>query len=120
VMLAQYGHVFLFLVMGALFPLITLGFASLVRFSSRDKIQTIPYECGYEPIGSAYVPINIRFYLFALIFILFDVESLYLLPWALVFKTLGWMGVAEMGIFMMVLMVGLIYVWKRGALRWGI
>jgi NADH:ubiquinone oxidoreductase subunit 3 (subunit A) len=118
--LAQYAHVFLFLVMGALFPLITLGFASLVRFSSRDKIQTIPYECGYAPIGSAYVPINIRFYLFALIFILFDVESLYLLPWALVFKSQGLTGIIEMGIFMAVLMLGLVYVWKRGALRWGI
>lgn len=119
-MLAQYGHVLLFLVMGAVFPLISLAFASLVRFSSRDKEQTVPYECGYAPVGSAYVPINIRFYLFALLFILFDVESLYLLPWALVFRETGLVGVIEMGVFMAILLAGLAYVWKRGALRWGI
>jgi NADH-quinone oxidoreductase subunit A len=119
-MLAQYGHVLMFLVMGAVFPLISLGFSSLVRFSSRDKVQKIPYECGYAPVGSAYVPINIRFYLFALLFILFDVESLYLLPWALVFREMGLVGIVEMGVFMTILMLGLVYIWKRGALRWGI
>jgi len=119
-MLAQYGHVLLFLIMGVVVPLVTLFFSSLVRFSSRDRIQDTPYECGYEPIGSAYVPINIRFYLFALLFILFDVESLYLLPWALVFRQMGMVGVIEMGIFMAVLTLGLVYIWKRGALRWGI
>ena len=119
-MLVQYGHVLLFLVMGALFPLVSLAFASLVRFSSRDRLQTIPYECGYTPIGSAYVPINIRFYLFALLFILFDVETLYLLPWAIVFREMGFVGVIEMGVFMAILLGGLVYVWKRGALRWGL
>src|SRR5690349_15283436 len=119
-MLAQYGHVLLFLVMGALFPLISLAFASLVRFSSRDREQSVPYECGYAPIGSAYVPINIRFYLFALLFILFDVESLYLLPWALNYRELGFLGIVEMGLFMAILLCGLHYVWKRGALRWGL
>ena len=119
-MLVEYGHVLLFLALGALFPLISLGFASLVRFSSRDHQQSIPYECGYAPIGSAYVPINIRFYLFALLFILFDVETLYLMPWALVYRELGLAGVIEMGAFMTILFCGLIYVWKRGALRWGL
>ena len=106
--------------MGALFPLISLAFSSLLRFSSRDTQQRIPYECGYAPVGSAYVPINIRFYLFALLFILFDVESLYLLPWALVYRGLGLGGILEMGVFMAILMCGLVYVWKRGALRWGL
>ncbi len=119
-MLDQYGHVLLFLILGVCFPLISLAAASLLRFSSKDAVQKIPYERGYEPVGSAYVPITIRFYLYALLFILFDVEALYLLPWALVFKEFGFLGLIEMGGFLAILMLRLVYVWKRGALRWGL
>jgi NADH-quinone oxidoreductase subunit A len=116
----QYGHVLLFLLMGIAFPIVSLFVSRLVQFRSGDPLQSQPYECGYSPIGSTYVPITIRFYLFALLFLLFDVEALYVLPWALVFKEYGLFALIDMGIFLAILMAGLLYVWMRGALRWGI
>ena len=71
-----------------------------------------------EPIGSPYVQIDLRFYLFALLFVVFDVEALFLFPWAVVFRELGVVGFIDMMIFVAVLFLGLIYTWKRGALQW--
>ena len=90
----------------------------LIRFYSNDSQQKIVYECGMEPIGTPYVKIDIRFYLFALLFVAFDVEALFLYPWAVVFRTLGLVGFLDMMVFVAVLFLGLIYVWKRGALQW--
>lgn len=117
-MLSQYGHLFLFVVLSVVFPFITLLFTSLVRFKSNDPRQKIPYECGVEPVGSPYVPIDIRFYLFALLFVIFGVESLFLYPWAVVFKDLGVVALVDMVVFIAILFFGLLYAWKRGALRW--
>ena len=117
-MIGQYGHVLLFLVFGLLFPIVSLSVSSLVRFKSGDKIQATPYECGMEPIGTAYVPFHIGFYVFALLFVVFDLEALFMIPWAVVFRDFGLSGAYAMGAFMMVLVLGLAYVWKRGALRW--
>lgn len=119
-MRTQYAHVLLFLLMGSLMPLAALLMSRLIQFRSGDPVQKQPYECGYAPVGSAYVPINIRFYLFALLFLLFDVESLYLLPWAMVYRDFGVMGLLDMSVFLAILLIGLFYVWKRGALRWGL
>ena len=118
-MLAQYGHVLLFVLFGAGFALVNLlVLAPLLRFKSGDDRQKIAYECGMEPIGTPYVPMDINFYIFALLFVIFDIESLYLYPWAIVFKELGWPGFAGMLVFMAVLLFGLIYTWRRGALSW--
>jgi NADH-quinone oxidoreductase subunit A len=117
-MLAQYGHIALFVVFGFGFAVVNLLVASLIRFYSQDEQQKIAYECGMEPIGSPYVQIDLRFYLFALLFVVFDVEALFLYPWAVVFRELGLIGFIDMMIFVAVLFVGLIYVWKRGALQW--
>lgn len=118
-MLAQYGMVLLFVLFGAGFVLVNLFVLSpLLRFRSGDERQTIAYECGMEPVGTPYVPMDIRFYLLALLFVVFDVEALYLYPWAMVFKELGWAGFASMLVFISVLFLGLLYTWKRGALRW--
>ena len=81
-----------------------------------DKLQ--PYECGMTPVGSARVRFSIKFYLVAMLFILFDIEAIFLYPWAVVHRWLGWFGVIEMGIFILILMVGYVYIWKRGAFRW--
>jgi NADH-quinone oxidoreductase subunit A len=117
-MLAQYGHILLFVVFGFGFAVVNLVVASLIRFKSNDKIQKIAYECGMEPIGSPYVKIDLRFYLFALLFVIFDVEALFMYPWAVTFRTLGPIGFIDMMIFVAILLLGLIYVWKRGALQW--
>lgn len=83
---------------------------------SLDKLDT--YECGEVPEGSAWTQFNIRFYVIALIFLIFDVEVLFLFPWAVVFKDMGLLALVEMGIFLLVLIVGLIYVWKKADLNW--
>jgi NADH-quinone oxidoreductase subunit A len=117
-MLAQYGHILLFILFGFGFSVVNLMLISLIRFSSSDPLKKIPYECGMEPIGTPYVKIDLRFYLFALLFVVFEVESLYLFPWAVVFRESGMAGFLSMVVFISVLFLGLIYTWKRGALQW--
>jgi NADH:ubiquinone oxidoreductase subunit 3 (subunit A) len=85
------------------------------RFSE-EKLTT--YECGENPQGVAWVQFNIRFYVFALIFVVFDVEAVFLLPWAVVFKSLGLLALAEGFVFIAILAVALAYVWRKGDLEW--
>jgi len=115
---AQYGHILLFFLIGAIFGSINLFMSSLLRFKSRDTQQKIPYECGMEPVGTPYVPTRVGFYLTALLFVIFDIEALFLFPWAVTFREFGSMGLFNMGVFMGVLTLGLVYVWRMGALRW--
>lgn len=117
-MITQYGHILLFILFGIGFAIVNLVVASLIRFYSHDPHQRTVYECGMEPIGTPYVQTDIRFYLFALLFVVFDVEALFLYPWAVVFRALGLIGFVDMLVFMAVLFLGLIYAWKRGALKW--
>jgi NADH-quinone oxidoreductase subunit A len=86
------------------------------RCPTRAKQQ--PYECGMEPIGTAREPFSVKFYLVAMIFILFDVEAIFLYPWAYVFRTLQWYGFVEMMLYIAILLVGYLYLWKKGALDW--
>jgi NADH-quinone oxidoreductase subunit A len=83
---------------------------------SREKMQ--PYECGITPIGDAREPFSVKFYLVAMIFILFDVEAIFLYPWAYVFRELRWFGFTEMLIYILILLAGYVYLWKKGALDW--
>ena len=83
---------------------------------TREKLET--YECGEEVEGSAWLQFNIRFYVIALIFLIFDVEVVFLFPWAVVFKDMGIVALVEMGIFLTILLVGLAYVWVKGDLDW--
>ena len=118
-MLSQYGNILLFVLFGAGFAVANLLVLSpLLRFKSNDERQKIAYECGMEPIGTPYVPMDINFYIFALLFVVFDVESLFLYPWGIIFRELGWNGFASMLVFIGVLFFGLIYTWRRGALKW--
>ena len=82
------------------------------------KRKLMPYESGMEPIGSAQNRFPIKFNLVAMIFILFDIEVIFFFPYALVYKRLGIFGLIEMGLFMIILLIGFIYIWKRGALEW--
>jgi NADH-quinone oxidoreductase subunit A len=83
-----------------------------------DKVKYSVYECGVDPIVPASVRVPVKFYLIALLFILFDLESAFLYPWAVLFRQLGWFGFLEMAVFLVILLAGLIYAWKKGALEW--
>jgi NADH-quinone oxidoreductase subunit A len=118
-MLFSFASVLLFMAVSVAFILVTLLFSRLVRPAGRysvDKYST--YECGEDPKGSAWIQFNIRFYVVALIFIIFDVEIIFLLPWAVVFKSLGAFAFIEGVIFIAILVVGLAYVWQKGDLAW--
>jgi NADH-quinone oxidoreductase subunit A len=86
------------------------------RRPNRAKLQA--YECGMEPTGDAREPFSVKFYLVAMVFILFDVEAIFLYPWAYIFRSLRWYGFVEMMIYIAVLLVGYLYLWKKGALDW--
>ncbi len=86
------------------------------RRPTRAKLQ--PYECGIQPTGDAREPFSVRFYLVAIVFILFDVEAIFLYPWAYVYRDLRWFGFVEMLLYILILLVGYIYLWKKGALDW--
>jgi NADH-quinone oxidoreductase subunit A len=90
----------------------------VLRPERLDEEKTTTYECGEEPVGSAWIQFNIRFYVFALIFIVFDVEAVFLLPWAVVFRELGPLAYVEGLVFIGILAVALAYVWRKGDLAW--
>jgi NADH-quinone oxidoreductase subunit A len=118
-MLSSFAGVLLFMLFGILFIIITLLISRLVRPEGKYSPEKyIPYECGEVPVGSAWIQFNIRFYVIALIFIIFDVEVIFLLPWAVVFKTLGGFAFLEGLIFIGILVIGLAYVWRKGDLSW--
>ena len=95
--------------------LILSGLVGL-RKPSRTKLQ--PYECGIRPTGDAREPFSVKFYLVAMVFILFDVEAIFLYPWAYVYRELRWFGFVEMLLYILILLAGYLYLWKKGALDW--
>ena len=118
-MLFSFASVLLFFVVGFIFLAITLVLSRLIQPRGKPGADKyIPYECGEVPEGSAWIRFNIRFYVIALIFIIFDVEIVFLLPWAVVFKRLGAFAFIEGLIFIVILAVGLAYVWRKGDLEW--
>jgi NADH:ubiquinone oxidoreductase subunit 3 (subunit A) len=118
-MLFGFASVLLFFVVGFILLAITLLLSRLIQrkgMPGTDKYMS--YECGEVPEGSAWIRFNIRFYVLALIFIIFDVEIIFLLPWAVVFRRLGSFAFIEGFVFVAILAVGLAYVWKKGDLEW--
>ncbi|HPO15913.1 MAG TPA: NADH-quinone oxidoreductase subunit A [Candidatus Hydrogenedentes bacterium] len=83
-----------------------------------NPIKNSPYECGEQPIGQAWIQFNVGYYLFGLLFLIFDVEAAFMYPWAVILREIGVAGLIEMGIFLLVLIVGLAYAWRKGALEW--
>lgn len=83
-----------------------------------DRIKYSVYECGVDPFTTASVRVSVKFYLIALLFILFDLETAFLYPWAVLFRELGLFGFIEMAVFVLILLAGLFYAWKKGALEW--
>lgn len=116
--LAAYSSVLAFVVLGVAFLLGGLVFWWIVRPSRFSEEKLTTYECGENPTGSAWIQFNIRFYVFALIFLVFDVEAVFLLPWAVVFRELGLLAFMEGLVFIAILVVALAYVWRKGDLEW--
>ncbi len=116
--------------MGAILPflitaLILLILGSVMLVANRviaprrpDPRKYIPYECGVDPSGPGWVPFHVRFYLIALIFLVFDVEVVFLYPWAVIFEELSWFGFVEITIFVVMLLLAYVYAWSEGALQW--
>ena len=117
-MLTEFGRVLMFLIVGVLFVAIGLVTAWLLRPHRPYPSKRTTYECGEAPVGDTRMRFNIRFYVVALIFIIFDVEVVFLFPWALVYAGLGWFAFVEMMVFLVILLAGFAYVWRNGDLDW--
>ena len=117
-MLGDYGYILLTMAAGIVFALISLFLTWLLSPSKPTESKLSSYECGEENIGISWVQYNFRYYIFALIFVIFDVEMIFLFPWAVVFRSLGMFALVEMFIFIAILVLGLFYAWRKGVLRW--
>jgi NADH-quinone oxidoreductase subunit A len=117
-MLTEFGRVLLFILAGVAFVAIGMLFAWLLRPSRPYPSKNATYECGETPVGDTRIRFNIRFYVIALIFVIFDVEVVFLFPWALVYGALGWFAFVEMLVFLVILLAGYAYVWRKGDLDW--
>lgn len=117
-MLAEYLPTLLFLIVagGIGIALLVVGQLLGPRRPTAEKLT--PYECGFEAFEDARMQFDVRYYLIAILFIVFDLEIAFVFPWALVFRELGVFGLVEMGVFLGLLVIGFIYVWKKGALEW--
>ena len=114
----DYLFILPFIALAGVFVFGALIFSRLVAPHRPGKIKNSTYECGEVTIGSARIQFNVGYYLFALLFLVFDVEAAFLLPWAVVFRQVGLAGLVEAGVFVFLLIVGLMYAWRKGALEW--
>ena len=95
-----------------------IGASALLGHKLRNKVKDMPYECGIQPTGSAEERFSVKFYLVAMLFILFDIEAIFLYPWVVVFRDLKMFAFVEMFVFVLFIMAGFFYIWKKGALDW--
>ena len=100
------------------FSLIAILVAKIVTKATKNPQKGEPYECGIPTTGKTWIQLNVGYYLFALIFLIFDVELVFLYPWAVVAKTVGWLALLEIVIFLFILFIGFLYAHKKGALKW--
>jgi NADH-quinone oxidoreductase subunit A len=114
----NYLPIIIFMVLGALFGVGSLVVGWVVRPSRPYRAKLLPYESGSPLFMDARVQFPMRYYIIAMLFVIFDIEVVFLFPWAVVFKKLGLLGLVEMGVFLGILIVGFWYAWKKGALDW--
>ena len=117
-MLFEYLAIALLIALSTVVGLIAIGLGELFGPKRKSKVKNEPYESGMPVIGAGTRRMPVRFYLIAVLFILFDIEVVFFLPWAIVFRQLGLFGLIEMAIFIIILLVGYVYAWKKGALEW--
>jgi NADH-quinone oxidoreductase subunit A len=118
----QYFAIFLFIAIALLIPVVALLFGRLLRPHKPNPVKQMPYECGMEPIGDARERYPVRYYIIALLFLIFDVETIFLFPWAVIYMgdtpAVVLFLFVEMAVFFAIVIVGYIYIWKKGALKW--
>ena len=117
-MLSAYIPIVIFIAVATGFAVFTLVFTSLIHPSKYNKVKLEPYECGIEPTTDARDRYSIRYYLVAMLFVIFDVETVFMFPWAVIFDKLMLFGLIEMIVFIFILVVGYYYAWQKGALEW--
>ena len=116
--MGEYGSLLVFLLVALAFPVMALGPAFLLQPRRPSPQKSIPYECGVDPVGSPYVQFRAGYFLYALLFIVFDIETVFLYPWAVEFRMIGAFALAEMFVFVGILALGLGYAWRKGDLTW--
>lgn len=113
---------YFFVLLGVMLAFVFVGAGLLVsRLVAPHRpgfYKNSPYECGEEQIGSAWIQFNVGYYLFALLFVVFELEAAFLFPWAVVFKEVGWIAFFEAGLFILILLFALVYAWRKGVLEW--
>lgn len=117
-MLANYAFIGIFTIAAIIFPLMPLLVARYVRPKRPTPVKQSTYECGLEVMGDLLTQFKVQYYLYALAFVVFDIETAFLYPWAVAFRSLGLFALLEMAVFLLILAVGLIYAWRKGALEW--
>jgi len=115
---AHYIPVIVFILVGVLIPAGAMALSWIIRVKNPYPEKLTTYECGEEPIGQAQIQFDVQYYIYALLFVVFDVETVFLYPWAVVFPYIGMIAVIEMVIFIAMLAVALVYAWKKGMLEW--
>ena len=116
--LTNYIPIFLFIGLAMMFPIVTLLVAKLIRPSTGGAGKLAPYECGVDPDSDARQRYAIRYYVVAILFVIFDVETVFLFPWAIIYRQLAFFGLIEMLVFLGILIVGYVWIIKKGALDW--
>lgn len=125
--ISEFGKIFIFLILGVLFILLGYLVNSIISPKNPNPEKLTTYECGEEPVGNSWIQFNMRFYIIALVFLLFEIEIVFLFPWATVFADpsiiaqaplWGWFSLVEMFIFIGILLIGLVYIWRKGDLQW--
>jgi NADH-quinone oxidoreductase subunit A len=114
----EYVAIALMIALATLIALIAIGLGTIFGPKKPSKEKSMPYESGMNPYGEGTRRMPVRFYLIAVLFILFDIEVVFFLPWAITFRQLGLFGLIEMVVFIVILLVGYVYAWKKGALEW--
>jgi len=117
-MLEQYLPVLIFIGVGIFFGIVPMMMGAIMGPRRPDKEKLSQYECGFNAFEDTHMPFDVRFYLVAILFIIFDLETAFLFPWAVVLHHIGWFGFLAMMAFLSILVVGFIYEWKKGALEW--
>jgi NADH-quinone oxidoreductase subunit A len=115
---ADYLPLVTIIVVGVLLVGAMLGGNRMLRPSHATPEKLLTYECGVDPVGEGWAQTHVRYYVYAYLYVIFAVDAVFLFPWATVFAALGWVSVGEMGVFIGILAVGLVYAWRRGVLTW--
>jgi NADH-quinone oxidoreductase subunit A len=116
--LGNYLPVFLFILVGIGVGLVPMALGKILGPSNPDPEKISPYECGFDAFEDARMKFDVRYYLVAILFILFDLETAFLFPWGVALKEIGWPGYVSMVVFLLEFVVGFVYIWKKGALNW--